>query len=470
MSPWTDRPNAPPLAALLGAILVYANGFWGVFHFDDRLTILANPHLAGWETFVGHLDHMVRPVLYATLLLDRGLFGDEPAGYHVINLLVHLASGLLVYLIVARAATDERRLVPLGTALLFLLHPIQTEAVTYISGRASSLMAGWYLLALFLYLKATEECKGMWRSVGFHTAACASFLCALGSKETAATLPAALLLWEWTVARDRAHAGTGNRLACQLPYWGVLFAAGLWAWGHPRYGELARVSAELRPPVEQMLSALHAAWFSLVLLLCPWLQSFDHDLPTIRSVMQWPAPGDLALLVGFALAGVIALRRRRLLVFGMGWWALHMLPAHGLIPRVDLLSERNLYLPSMGAFLVMVLVMCDIARWVEGRGLRRTVVIETLRVSGVAIALACAGLTVQRNALYQEPVRLWTDAVRQSPAKARPRNNLGYAYAQAGDWERAIDEFRMAVQLDPHYVLAQENLRKAYLYQVGRSD
>ncbi len=115
-------------------------------------TILENPHLDGWQTFVGHLDHMVRPVLYATFLFDRSLYGADPAGYHLLNLLLHLGSGLLVYLIVTRAVTEETRLVPFWTALLFLVHPIATETVTYISGRASGLMAFFYLFrVLFVH-------------------------------------------------------------------------------------------------------------------------------------------------------------------------------------------------------------------------------------------------------------------------------------------------------------------------------
>jgi len=470
VSPWIDRHKILLPSVLLLAALVYANSFWGRFHFDDRPTILANRHLDNWETFVGHLDHMVRPVLYATLLADRALFGDAPAGYHLLNLLLHLGSGLLVYVILSRAVTEETRFVPLVAALLFLLHPIQTEAVTYISGRASGLMAFWYLFALFLYLKAREECKSG-RSLWLHAGACVSFLCALGSKETAVTFPFALILWEGTVARDRALEWRSLSFGRHLPYWLILGAATLWAWVHPRYSELAQFSAALRPLPEQLLSALHAAWCSLLLLLWPWRQSFDHDLPAIQSMFQWPAPLDLAGLIGFLLAVVMAIRRRlRLLAFGMAWWALHMLPAHSLVPRVDLLSERNLYLPSIGALLVMVLLVNYAARWAAARGLNTGLVAGAVRFVGLTVALVFGLLTVQRNALYHDPVRLWAETVRQSPGKARPHNNLGYAYALAGDWESAIEEFRRAARLDPEYLLAQENLRKAYLHQVGRPE
>jgi hypothetical protein len=136
------------MAFCAAALIVYAGAFQGDFHYDDSLTILANPHLSDWHTFVGHLDHMVRPALYATFLLDRSLYGTNPTGYHLLNLLLHLGSGLLIYRILTTAVRDERSSVPFWTALVFLIHPIATETVTYISGRASGLMAFLYLLAL----------------------------------------------------------------------------------------------------------------------------------------------------------------------------------------------------------------------------------------------------------------------------------------------------------------------------------
>src|SRR6266545_849042 len=135
---------------------VYAGAFLGAFQYDDGFTILLNPHLDQADIFAGHLDHMVRPVLYATFLLDRSMYGRHPSGYHLLNLLLHLGSGLLVYHILSRAVTEEGRQIPFWAALLFLIHPLQTEAVTYISGRASGLMAFFYLLAFLLYVKTSD--------------------------------------------------------------------------------------------------------------------------------------------------------------------------------------------------------------------------------------------------------------------------------------------------------------------------
>ena len=187
-------------------LTVYLGAFRGDFHYDDSITILGNPHLENWQTFVGHLDHMVRPVLYATFLLDRSLYGTSPAGYHLLNLLLHLGSGLLLYRILAQAVTDELSFVPFWTALLFLIHPITTETVTYISGRASGLMAFFYLLAFLLYIKVSEQPQSLNRRRLYLLGAVASFLLSIGSKETAVTLPVILLLWDVVIVRLTGQA------------------------------------------------------------------------------------------------------------------------------------------------------------------------------------------------------------------------------------------------------------------------
>ena len=97
------RAFLPLITLCIATLIIYAGSFLGDFHYDDTLTILENPHLASLHIFLGHLDHMVRPVLYATFLIDHTLYGTRPAGYHVLNLLLHLGSGTLVYLIVTRA-------------------------------------------------------------------------------------------------------------------------------------------------------------------------------------------------------------------------------------------------------------------------------------------------------------------------------------------------------------------------------
>jgi protein O-mannosyl-transferase len=247
----------------------------------------------------------------------------------------------------------------------------------------------------------------------------------------------------------------------------VLFAVAAWVWWHPRYTALAQFSLNIRPLWDNLLSELNAITYALMLYFCPWKQNFDHDLPVLHSLLQWPLPLDLLLLGGLVTAALVAVRRLPLLSFGIGWFFIQLLPT-SLIPRVDLLSERNLYLASFGLMLAIVVLGAHIMQWItkvlaEARLFR----IGADGVALVLVLLLCLS-TYQRNLLYRDEVSLWSDTVRKSPNKARPHNNLGHAYAMEGDWDRAIEEFRIAARLDPDYAPARKNLRDAYLHQVGR--
>jgi tetratricopeptide (TPR) repeat protein len=448
-------------------LAAFAGIFAGDFHFDDFSTILENPHLDGWQSFIDHLDHMVRPVLYATFLLDRSLYGNNPAGYHLLNLLLHMGSGLLIYLIFTRAAKENAPSVPFWSALLFLIHPMTTETVAYISGRASGLMSFFYLCAFFLYIKASEHQDAVKLRRLFLSGAVVSLILSLGSKETAVTFPFALLLWDLVIRRLRGTSLRTTILLGHLPFWIVLLLAAAWALLHPRYTALAQFSFTLRPFWDNALSELHAMAYALLLFYTPWNQNFDHDLPLLHSLFEWPLPLDLLVWCGLAVAAFVSVRRLPLLTFGISWFVLQMLPTT-VIPRNDLLSERNLYLASFGLLLAIVSLSSRFMQWLTTILPRPRLVRFGSASLATVLVLAFCLFTYQRNQLYHDQISLWSDAVLKSPNKARPHNNLGRAYALQGDWDRAIEEFRTAVRLDPDYILAQQNLRNAYLHQVGR--
>jgi tetratricopeptide (TPR) repeat protein len=445
----------------------YLGAFQGDFQYDDFSTILANPHLDRWGTFIGHFDHMVRPFLHLTFFIDRSLYGEAATGYHVLNFLLHLGSGLLIYGILRHAVTEEGQSVPFWTAMVFLIHPIGTETVTYISGRASGLMAFWYLLALFLYIKESEETTRHLRCRLYRAGAILCFMLSVASKEPAVTFPLALLLWDVLIRRLRGLSLRTAILTRHSPFWLIIGVAGILALQHPRYTDLAQFSLGIRPLWENLLSELHAAAYAFWLFISPWNQNFDHDLPVLHSLTEWPLPLDLLVLGGLAIGACVLARRLPLLSFGIGWFALQILPTT-VIPRNDLLSERNLYLASFGVVLAIVVLGSRVTQWLETVLLQPRLIRFSANSLAALLVLALCLFTFQRNSLYDDQVSLWSETVRLSPNKARPHNNLGHAYALQGKWERAIDEFRLAVKLDPDYALAQTNLRNAYLHQVGR--
>jgi tetratricopeptide (TPR) repeat protein len=281
------------------------------------------------------------------------------------------------------------------------------------------------------------------------------------------TFPLVLLLWEATIRRTDGVGLYNTILSDHFPFWLVLVAWATWALWHPRYSALAQFSFQLRPLWDNLLSQVHATTHALLLFFQPWNQNFDHDLPEYHSLLDWPLPLDLLLLSVTVAAALGAARRLPLAAFGVGWFFLQLAPI-SLIPRADLLSERNLYLASIGLVLALVAAGSHLTKWLA-TVLPYARLIRVGTVSAMVALVLLLGLsTHHRNLLYRDEVSLWADTVRKSPHKARPHNNLGHAYAMQGDWDRAIEEFRTAARLDPEYVIAQKNLRDAYLHQVGR--
>ena len=173
-------------------------------------------------------------------------------------------------------------------------------------------------------------------------------------------------------------------------------------------------------------------------------------------------------LLSAVAAGIFfSARRLPLVAFGLSWFFIQLLPT-SLIPRNDLLSERNLYLPAIGLLLAIVALGSHLIQWLLTIVRRPALMRFGSSVLATGLIAALCFFTYQRNQLYQDRLLLWSDAVAKSPNKARPHNNLGYAYALHDDWDRAIDEFRTAARLDPDFIIAQQNLRDAYLHHVGR--
>jgi tetratricopeptide (TPR) repeat protein len=289
----------------------------------------------------------------------------------------------------------------------------------------------------------------------------------IGAKESAVTLPVMLLLWDVLVARLNGAALRAAIFPRHSPFWIVVLAAAGWAWSHPRYRELAQFSVEIRPFLDHLMSQVHAAAYAILLFFTPWNQNFDHDLPVFHSLAEWPLPLDVLLLAGMPVAALATWRRFPLLTFGIAWYFIQLLPT-SLIPRNDLLSERNLYLPAIGLQLAVIAFGSHLVQWLQTIIWRPALVRIGSALLATALVVVLCLFAYQRNLLYQDRLLLWSDAVAKSPHKARPHNNLGYAYALRDDWERAIDEFRTAARLDPTFILAQQNLRDAYLHHLGR--
>lgn len=432
-----------PILLLAGAVaVVYLNSFRGVFQFDDYNVIVDNGGVHAWGAWLAGLPRGIRPLLKFTYTLNwtsgLGLFG-----FHLVNVGLHAANAVMLFFLASRiGGPSGSRFAAMLPALLFAVHPAQTEAVTYISGRSVSLMAFFYLGSLLAYLRGRERGSRFL----LYLASPFLFLLAAASKEVALTLPFALVLCE---AARRERDGRGETLRAQAVHWVILFSTAALFLVHAGYGRLLEACFDIRGVAVNLLTQVHGVGYLLSRLVMPHALNIDPDLPVFSGASPVPLP-EAILLAALLAAGIFGLKKRSPAGFGVLWFFLHLVPTNSFIPRLDVANDRQLYLASWGLFLAAA-AGADLLR--GKRGARRVTAVAAVLVVALGV------LTVSRNTVYRSEVEMWEDTTRKSPGKARGWNNLGYAYQLAGRFRDAEAAYLRALQVDPGFALARGNLR-----------
>lgn len=438
------RARGPLAAALVVAATcaAYATSFQGGFQFDDWRVIVGDPRVqslaAWWASMPG-----IRPLLKLTYAANHAS-GLGLAGFHAVNLAVHAANGLLA---LALLALLGRRIAPapppgaaLVGALLFALHPVQTEAVTYLSGRSSALSATFALGCALAFAVGRDEGRpGL-----THGLSPLLLVCALGVKEGAVALPLALLLLEAIDARRPFSWRAALRATAG--HWLALAGVAAACLAGP-YREMLARGLALRPDASAPLTHARATAWLAGQLLRPHALVADPDLAPVAA----PTPDAVLAAVAIAVAAVAGLalvRRRSALAFALLWFLLWLAPQGWWLARPEPASERQLYLALLGPAWAVGIAL---ARWAGERAPRRVALASLLAGLGLGAAL--------RSRAYADEVRFWADAVAKAPRNARAHGNLGYALALACRTAEAEVELERALALRPDDLRAAANLK-----------
>ncbi len=467
---WLFNPALHLLLICLAGIAVYANTLHAPFVLDDISSITTNPLTRNFRIALNS-----RIVTYVSLALNYRLHGLDVTGYHLVNLSVHLANGMLVYafltllqktpvLAAPGASRSEQRLLSLCSALLFICHPIQTQAVTYIAQRATSLAALFYLSTHVLYLVARLS-PSRRRGAALGTAAFGTALLAMGTKEISFTLPLTLLLVEFIFFTGSVRQRILPLAILFLPTLFVPLALVPTLGARGNLPELLSKITSLTTGIsrgEYLLTQFRVVVTYLRLLVLPVGQNVDYDYPVARSL----SPGvlaSLALLVammGAAAYLLVRARRRRepgaaLAAFGILWFFAALSIESTIIPLPDVIFEHRLYLPSIGLFSASVTGLLSLRHSLR----EKTPDLAHLVLPALALVLVVlAGTAAARNEVWGDEVKIWEDIVAKSPAKARAHGNLGNAYQSRGRFEDAVREYHEVIRLDPGDPGARVNL------------
>jgi Tfp pilus assembly protein PilF len=470
------------MAVLVLGIAAYANTLDVPFQWDGLTRIAENSMVRDMGYFLDpggaeQEEHgtavMRRYVGYLTFALNYAVHGRNVAGYHGVNLAIHLGNALLVYFFVLLSfrtpalsgglLSGRASLAAFGSALVFVAHPLQTEAVVYIFQRFASLVGFFYLLSVTAYAKFRLSGGGPGRRVWYVLSLLSACLAML-TKESAFTLPIAILLYEASFFRG----GLLKRALPLVPILATLLIVPavtvMTSGGEVTAATLASQGFSGVSRAEYLFTQFRVIVTYVRLLLFPVNQNIDYDYHLQGGLFD---PEVLLSLIGILGAGLGAfllfrLSRRepalRFVSYGIIWFFLTLSVESSIIPIPMLMNEYRVYLPSAGLFAALMTGVVFLAG-----AMRRTYGRAALFLVIGVLPLLLAGAAYSRNSLWETRVGLWEDTVAKSPLRARAHNNLGRAYEAGGRLEEARKEFERAVNLFPEYAEARNNLGIAHL-------
>ncbi len=439
---------------------VYSNSFNSNFFWDDGLLIKNNEYIRSWTNLAhlftkdigsgggtGKTYTSYRPLQMVTYMVDYSLWTLNPKGYHLTNILLHISAALGVYWLINMIFRENW--LSLLTGLLFVVHPIHTEAVTYISGRADPLALLFMLLCFIFYIKSYGS-KGM----GAPILMLLSYAFALLSRENSLILPVLLLLYHYSFKKK-------VRIEKFLPVAG-----------------LAAVYIVLRATV---LKALLAADVAHTTTLFQRLPGFFVAVATYSKLLFLPFDlhmeyglklfpwGNFKAILGIIIvcAVLIYVFRRKnndqLVFFSILWFFITLLPVSNLYPINAYMAEHWLYLPSIGFFLIMakaISIGATLPRRQAG-GCPPLLKILTI-IFTVGLFAFYSYLTIKQNTYWQDPIHFYERTLKYAPDSSRAYNNLGANYNAVNQKEKAVTAYQRAIDITPKNTDAYYNLGNIY--------
>jgi tetratricopeptide (TPR) repeat protein len=449
---WLATRVAPVLLIGLAGFLAYVNTFNVPFLFDDILHIPENEGIK--STWPGDYLNSSRPVVEYSFAVNFALHGLELWGYHALNLAIHVAAGLCLYGIASRTFArlggslgEYHHLAGLGVALLWVVHPLQTQAVTYIIQRHESLMGLFFLATLYCFIRGREspEPSG-WYALSLMTCALG-----MGCKQVMVAAPL-IVLWY-----DRAFFSSSWR---ELWSRGKFYYAGLFAsWGVLAWtmrGIVATAQAEVAAGTSgdvivvkglnswnYLLSQAGVITHYLRLSFWPSGQCLDYGpWPVAQTPLDiWPQG---LLIVGLVAATVWAIFRRPKLSFLGGWFFLILAPTSSVLPIVDLVFEHRMYLPLAAVIAAAIVALPAMVRILNFSALQSpwaALIVVLVVASGLGVA------TYLRNSHYATTETMWRDIIAKRPNNGRAFCNFGDYLNRQGRFDEAATQYQKAMEV-----------------------
>jgi len=452
---------------IIGALLgVYHNSFYGPFVFDDIPAILENPTIRNLSDIALALSPPHgkgftvegRPLLNLSLAFNYALSGTDVWSYHLVNLVIHALASLCVLGIVRltlvriKDFVTESEALMLGfiCALIWAIHPLQTESVTYVIQRAESLMGLFYLATIYFFIKATDKKS----SVLWIYLSALSCLAGMASKEVMISAPVTVLIYDWVINANSIKDALKKRLA----YYAALFASSIvllvLALGTGTRGGTSGFGIDITPWT-YWKTQFGAIWNYVSLVFWPKNLVFDYGVEWVNHVVDI-LPYIIFLSALVAVSAYYFIKRTKIGLLAFFFFAI-LAPTSVMPGNRQIMAEHRMYLPLLS---VIALCVCGSYYLLK---LKSTKVILTsfLFLCGI-ISVALGVRTYIRNDDYKTVVSIYEDTVLRRPQNGYAHYNLGKLYAESGKEQQAIVQYKEAIKYGPNTEQAHYNLGNTY--------
>jgi len=447
---------------IFAGVLVYSNSFSLGWHFDDEPNIINNPAIRDIFNLkaIWHYD----PARFVTawLIALNYHWGHVIVfGYHIVNMVIHLTAAVFVWWFVRllfstpqlKHIEDEKVkfLLPFFAAMIFTVHPVQTQAVTYIIQRATSLAALFYTASIAFYIKYRLERNSGVKKYVFYAAAFMACLLGMFSKETVFTLPLMLCAIEFFFFKDSIKK-TALPLVPFLLTLAIIPIVVLFA--HPSAMKETNEASGAISSFTYLMTQFRVIVTYIRLFVFPAWLNLDYDFPISKSFFELRTIISFIFLLCIAASSVLLYKKHRLASFGIFWFFLTLAVESSVWPIKDVIYEHRMYLPLLGCLLVYLALTYNL--------FARFKMVNVYVILNSVIILIFAIAAYQRNFVWDNELSLWSDVIQKSPAKYRPYVNRGLARLRRFDLDNAMIDFRKALTLDSTNAIAYCNIGVIY--------
>ncbi|MBI2063712.1 MAG: tetratricopeptide repeat protein [Candidatus Yanofskybacteria bacterium] len=462
----------PVLAIIIAGFFIYFFNLHNQLFWDDDDWIINNQfvHSISWDNIkfwfthntlagVGLNSNYYRPFLFFTFAINYMASGIQPLLWHLTSNLIHIANAVLVFVLLRRFSG---RLVAFLTALVFTIHPLQTEAVTYIAGRGDSLVVLFMLLALFLFLKSKDSPA---RSLIYKSASLVSMTVGMLSRETGIIFPFLLMIFYIAfLSADRFRVSIKKAFKEAWLYFGIVIIYGILRLTVLNFQNTLNFYTAPNPYSENLwyriLTFMHVLIDYFRLLLVPTGLHMERSMTVHTSLFQWPV--WLGALIIMGLVWLIWHLYRggdkvyRIWLFGVGWFFIGLGPVSGIVPINAVIYEHWLYLPMIGFWFIAAFYLVKVFNYLKSKP---SIFYFLFSIFLLIYFSFFSFQSIKRNILWGKPMEFFEDILKYEPQSARVNNNLGNLYFNQGNTERALEYYERSAEAQD--VFAQP------LYNIG---